>query len=127
MPFVGAQTTAHDWRADTLPAGDVVIVTSIVDLGHFPVGNADDRVAVGAAASDLEATPDEGNTELHAADILVLDLVREKLGPRVEALRAGRNAGAGLERIGVHANNRAAPRHRDVMACRGTRSHQGHD
>src|SRR5258708_3806093 len=115
MVPVGPETTAHDRRADPLLADEVVVVAGVIDLGDLPVNDADDRLAIGAAARDLEATADKRNAELHAADVFVLDLVREELGPQIEALRPIWNAGAGLQRLGVHADNRATPINGDIM------------
>src|SRR5260370_15737686 len=127
MVPVGTETAAHDRRADPFLADEVVHVGRVIDLGYLPVNDVDDRLAVGTAASDLEAAPDKRNAERHAADVLVLELVREDLGPRIQALRPGWNAGAGLQRLGIHADNCATPLHGDLMAGSSTRTNQKHD
>jgi hypothetical protein len=116
--LVDTKTSAHDRSADALLAHDVVVVTGVVDFDNLAVNDAHDCVAVRTAAADLEAASDQRDADLYTANVLVLDLVREDLGPRIELLRSGRYARAGLHRLGVHAENHLAALHRNVMTRR---------
>src|SRR5262249_41767593 len=108
----------HD-RLTAASAADVVVVAAGEDPGDdVAAHDRGDAGTVRAGGAGLEAAADDRQRDLRATGVLVVDFVGVELGLRIEPLGPGRNAGAGLQRVDVHADDHPAALLGDVMTRR---------
>src|SRR5689334_169335 len=108
------EAPSEDGRTNAFPADKFVVIARVVDPGHLAVDDAHQGMAIRAAAAELKAAADEGQGDLGAARVLVLDFVGVERGLRIELRGSSRDAGAGLQCLSVHAEDKLATLLRNV-------------